>query len=229
MGISCLGTEGFEERAFGRMIDLAIEADVDVVLIAGDLFDHARVDDDLLAWTATQLERAARPVVVLVGNHDSLHESSVHHRFRVAEPCSNVFLLDQPAGSMVEIPESDIVVGGRAMVDHDRGFRPLAGVPERPEGRWGVIAAHGLAYPDDRPNHHGSPISHAELAGTGWDYVALGHHHGHRVVREAPTPAVYPGATATARRGEAGVVLVEFGCGSGESAVAFEWVAIPAA
>jgi exonuclease SbcD len=224
LGISCLGPEGFEERAFARTIDLAIEADVDTILIAGDLFDHARVADDLLTWTAQQLQRAQRPVVLLVGNHDALHEGSVYHRFHISEGNSQVVLLDDPKGSLVDVPGSNIVVWGRAMVDHDPRFRPLVGTPGKPPGRWGVIAAHGLAFPDDRPNHHASPITHAELVATGWDYVALGHHHGYRVVRDTPIPAVYPGATATSRRGEAGVVLVEFRAQLG---AAFEWVKLP--
>ena len=205
------GGAGLEERAFETVVDHAIEIDVDAVLIVGDLFDHARVSDDLLAWTAKQLDRLERPVVLLTGNHDPLNEASVHRRFRAVERCARVLLLDEPDGVVVEVPGVDLAVWGRGMVEHEPRFRPLAGVPPRPEGRWGIVAGHGLALDADRTTHHASAITPAELASVDWDYIALGHHHGHRVVQAEPCPAVYPGATALRRGdGEARAVRVDF-------------------
>jgi exonuclease SbcD len=223
LGTGTAGEDGYEERSFARAIDLAIDADVDAVLVAGDLFDHARVSEELLGWTAKQLDRAERPVILLVGNHDTLHDASVHHRFGAPTRCAQVSLLDDPQGSMVDVEGTDIVVWGRAMIEHERNFRPMAGIPPKPEGKWGIVAAHGLVLPDEGPTHHGSPITPSELAGVEWDYVALGHLHGHRVLQESPVPAVYPGATARSLKGEPGVVLVSF---AAESGTTFEWVAL---
>ena len=225
LGISRAGVGGAEERAFARAIDFAIETDVDAFLVSGDLFDHARVSDELLAWTAKQLDRAERPVVLLVGNHDTLHDASVHHRFRAVERCARVLMLDDPDGSMVEVPSTDLVVWGRAMIEHEPGFRPLAGVPTKPKGCWGVVAAHGLVMRDDEPTHHGSPITPSDLAGVEWDYVALGHYHGYQVFSDAPCPAVYPGSTSTFQ-GDTAVVVVDFSPRSGTS---FERVVLPPA
>lgn len=218
------GGAGLEERAFERTIDYAIETDVDAVLIVGDLFDHGRVSDELLGWTAKELDRVERPVVLVVGNHDPLNDASVHHRFRAQERCAQVILLDNPDGSTVEIPGTDVVVWGRAMVEHEPHFRPLAGVPPKPADRWAVVACHGLVTTSDRKTHHASPISPSELDAVDWDYVALGHHHGHQVVRESP-PAVYPGATALRRGdGQARLVRVDL---SPRTGATFEPVALP--
>jgi DNA repair exonuclease SbcCD nuclease subunit len=200
---------GREEAAFTAVVDLAISLEVDVFLVAGDLFDHGRVTDDLLAWTAKELDRLQRPVVLLVGYHDALHDESVHHRFRAAERCAQVQLLDEPDGGVVEVPGTDLVVWGRAMRHHVPSFRPLAGVAPRPPDRWCVVAGHGNPLLRDKPSHHGSPIAPTEVEAIDWDYVALGHHHGYRVLRDAP-PAVYPGALARSRKGEPGAVLVDF-------------------
>ncbi len=223
LGTGTAGANGYEERCFARAIDLAIDAEVDAVLVAGDLFDHARVPDDLLEWTAKQLDRAGRPVVLLVGNHDALHEASVHHRFGGPDRCAQVQLLDDPQGSMVEIPDTDVVVWGRAMIEHEPSFRPLDGIPSKPEGKWGVVAGHGLVMPDERPSHHGSPITPSELSSVEWDYIALGHFHGHRVLQESPAPAIYPGATSSSVKGEPGVVIVSF---TPDTGTAFEWTAL---
>jgi DNA repair protein SbcD/Mre11 len=203
------GPDGREERAFSAAVDLAIDLDVDAVLVTGDLFDHARVTDDVLEWTANQLDRLARPVVLLTGNHDVLHDTSVHHRFDVARRYEHVQLLDDPDGSTVVVPGTDVIVWGRAMVEHEPGFRPLAGIPERRDDVWCVAAAHGLALDVDGDIGRSSPIRPSEIDAVDWDYVALGHIHQHRMVRTAPVPVVYPGATASSQGGQAGVVIVE--------------------
>jgi DNA repair exonuclease SbcCD nuclease subunit len=221
LGLNGAQDGSLEERAFSAAVDHAIDADVDAVLLVGDLFDHGRVSEDLLAWTAKELARLERPVVLLVGNHDALDEDSVHHRFRVVERCPNVALVADPDGEVVEVPGTDVVVWGRAMVRHERAYKPLAGVPEKPAGKWGVVAAHGLVLRSDKPSHHASPMRPAELAAITWDYVALGHHHGHEVVREEPCPVVYPGATARSLHGEPGAVIVGLAEGAGATV---EWV-----
>ena len=214
---------GHHQQAFAAAIDLAIEADVDAVLIVGDLFDHARVRDDILLWTADQLDRLERPVVLLVGNHDALHDQSVHHRFEVQARCKQVLFLDDPDGSTVEVPGTDIVVWGRAMIEHEPAFRPLAGSPPRREGVWNIIAGHGLVIHDASDLHRSSPIFPSTFDDLDCDYVALGHIHEHRVLHTEPL-VCYSGATARSLRGQAGCVIVELVPGEGP---ALRWEALP--
>ena len=221
VGLGGRGAEGCEAAAFSGAIDFAIAADVDAVVIAGDLFDHPRVPESVLEWAAAELDRARRPAVLLPGNHDALHEGSVHDRFEVEQRCDAVQLLDDPEGSMVDVPGTDIVVWGRGMVDHTPEFRPLAGVPAKPPGKWGVVAGHGLVHEEGARRHHSSPITEADLDVGGWDYIALGHHHRYKVVRSHPTPVVYPGLTVRSCDGRPGAVLVRFDPSDGTS---FEWV-----
>lgn len=207
--------DGPQQQAFAAAVDLAIERDVDFVLIAGDLFDHARVGHAILDWTAAQLDRAGRPVVLLVGNHDALHDKSVHHRFEASSRCREVLFLDDPDGSVIEVPGTDVVVWGRAMIEHEPKYRPVAGTPPRRAGVWNVIAAHGLAL-DVEDKYRSSRISPEDLDGLDCDYVALGHIHGHRVLRTDPLTC-YPGATAHSLGGEPGCVLVDLVPGEGAS------------
>ncbi len=209
-----------QQRAFEAAVDLAIDVDVDAVLIMGDLFDHARVHDDILEWTAAQLDRLERPVVLLVGNHDALHDKSVHHRFEVASRCKDVLFLDDPGGSVVEVPGTDIVVWGRAMVEPEPANHPLAAPAPRQAGKWHIVAGHGLAMDSELESYRSSPIYPSELDALDCDYVALGHVHEHRVLRERPLTC-YPGATASSRGGKAGCVIVELAPGEG---AALRWV-----
>lgn len=204
--------ESGHRRAFVSAIDLSIELDVDLFLITGDLFDHSRVRDPLLEWTAESLDRSDRPVVLIVGNHDSLNETSVHHRFAAGSRCKQVTFLDDPDGARVEVPDTDIVVWGKAMVEHEATYRPLAGAPGRVEGRWNVIAAHGLVMDRGVDPRRSSPILIEELDGIDADYVALGHIHTFQVIRTQPLTA-YAGATPSSMGGQPGAVVIELKAG----------------
>jgi DNA repair exonuclease SbcCD nuclease subunit len=213
---------GAEEVAFEQAMGLARDEAVDAVLIAGDLFDNARVSDDSLTWTAAQLDSVPCPVVIIPGNHDVLAETSVYHRFDLATRCPRVHFIDRHEGQQVEIPGTDVVVWGRAMTEHEPGYRPFEGLPSPPPDRWTIAAGHGLLL-DDGPALRSSPIFTSDLAAVTWDYVALGHVHGYEEVRDEPTPARYPGATAASRGGRAGLVLVDFVPGEGARP---RWVAL---
>jgi DNA repair protein SbcD/Mre11 len=199
---------GHHQQAFAAMIDLAIASDVDAVLVVGDLFDHARVRDDILLWTADQLDRLERPVVLLVGNHDALHHESVHHRFEAQSRCREVLFLDDPDGSTVEVPGTDVVVWGRAMIEHEPAFEPLAGAPAARPDKWTIVAGHGLVIRYEGDRHRSSPIFPSSFDSLDCDYVALGHLHEHTVLRAEPL-VCYSGATASSRGGQAGCVIVD--------------------
>lgn len=205
---------GREERAFMAAVALARHEGVNAFVIAGDLFDHARVPDALLDWTASQIDLLECPVIVVCGNHDVHDANSVHGRFDIASRCPRATFISDHHGSTVHVPDTDVVVWGRAMAEHEPGYRPFAGLPSPPADRWTVAVGHGLLL-DDGASDRSSPIFSSDLAAVRWDYVALGHVHVYGEVRDDPTPVRYCGATAYSRRGEAGVVLVDFVPGHG--------------
>jgi DNA repair exonuclease SbcCD nuclease subunit len=205
-----LGSGGNEEAAFSLAIDLAISEDVDAVLIAGDLFDHARVPESLLEWTAKQLDRLKRPVVMIPGNHDAFHDSSVYRRFEPEDRCRQASFIRECDGAVVHVPGTDIVVWGRAMVEHEPAFRPLVGVPDRPGDGWCIVAGHGLVMGSNEPTFRSSPIYPSDLEVIDWDYVALGHCHGYSELLAGAAPACYPGATASSYGQRAGALIVDF-------------------
>src|SRR5712692_6992273 len=61
-----------ERRIFRRIVECALTERVDLLLIAGDLFDHNRVPDETVEFARRELDRLRSPVVVLPGNHDCL-------------------------------------------------------------------------------------------------------------------------------------------------------------
>jgi DNA repair protein SbcD/Mre11 len=212
--LGAAGRPGAEEDAFERAVEHAREERVDAFLVAGDLFDHVRVTDETVRFAADRLASLACPVVVIRGNHDVYDGRSVHERLRALAGLEHVLVIEEHDGALVEVPGTDVVVWGRAMLEHEPSYRPFAGIPPPPAGRWTIATGHGLVC-DDGPAERSSPIFASDLATVTWDYVALGHVHVYREVRDHPTPVRYPGATAASRNGEPGVVVVDFVPGEG--------------
>lgn len=182
-----------EELALARIVELAAVECVDLLLIAGDLFDSNRIDVEVLAYTRTQLERAGCPVVVIPGNHDCYDEESVYRQEPEDLLGPDVLLLAHEDGETLDLPHLDLTLWGKGLVVHEPAYRPVDGIPPRPEDGWFVGLAHGFVVPDRR-EPRSSLITPAEIATSGLDYLALGHVHVYRDVSSGPTRALYPGA-----------------------------------
>jgi DNA repair exonuclease SbcCD nuclease subunit len=182
------------QRVFSRIIDRALADQVDLLLIAGDLFDHNRVPDETVAFVRAELDRLRQAVVILPGNHDALYANAVHDRHDLTAGASHVHVIRGLNGESIDLPELDAIVWGRAMEEHDPTFQPLAHIPGRADGRWSLAMAHGFFYPDRQRPERSSPIFADEIRDTGWDYIALGHQHVQTDVSQGRVAAHYAGA-----------------------------------
>lgn len=186
-------------RTFERLVDRALGDDVDLVLIAGDLFDHNRVADETVAFVRGELGRLRQPVVILPGNHDALDTNAIYDRHDLTAGARHVYVIRGLDGECIEFPELDAVVWGRAMEEHEPGFQPLAHIPRR-DHRWSLAMAHGFYYDERRTPERSSPIFAEEIRDTGWDYLALGHQHVQTDVSQGRVTAWYAGAPGAALR-----------------------------
>lgn len=189
-----------ERRMFERIVDLARADDVDLFLIAGDLFDHNRVADETIAFVREMLDRLHQPVVILPGNHDCLYANGIYDRHDFKGSARHVHVIRAIDGETVEFPELDAIVWGRGMEEHERTFQPLAHIPGRDGRRWHLAMAHGFFYEERQAPDRSSPIFADEVRDTGWDYIALGHHHVQADVSQGRVAAWYAGAPGTVLR-----------------------------
>jgi len=187
-----------ERRVFTRIVDRALADQVDLLLIAGDLFDHNRVPDETVAFVRTELDRLRQPVVILPGNHDCLHTDAIYDRHDF--PARHVHVIRQFNGQTIEFPELDAIVWGRAMEEHEPAFQPLAQISSRDAARWCIAMGHGFFFEARQRPDRSSPIFADEVRDTGWDYVALGHHHLQAAVSQGCVTAYYAGAPGTVLR-----------------------------
>ncbi|MGY9073650.1 MAG: metallophosphoesterase family protein [Acidimicrobiales bacterium] len=176
------------------VVDVVRSHEADVLLVAGDLFDHARLSNEVIGQTLDVLASCGVPVVLIPGNHDVLDGTSLWHRAAGEVVASGVHLLDAPEGSQIELFEGDLTIWCQAMEEHHPGYQPLADVPGRPDSGWWVVAGHGHHEAPDEGSYRSSPILADEIARTEADYVALGHWHIRTDVSAGGVPAWYPGA-----------------------------------
>ena len=213
-----------DERAFARVIDIAVAEKADALLIAGDLFDSNRVPEPAIRFAQAQIARAACPVVLIPGNHDCYDESSIYRRFDFRAIGSHVHPLYAEEGEVVTFEELGLVVWGKGLVEHAPTNRPMAGVPPRiapaaslsasmhpvaadAASHWFVGMAHGH-FVEDRREPRSSLITPDEIAGSGLDYLALGHVHVFRDVSQGTVRACYPGAPRISYAPDAGSVAI---------------------
>ena len=177
-----------------KVLGAAIDAQADVVLMAGDTFDNHRQPGELLVRAAQMLREYNRPVVILPGNHDPLTPDSVYRRAGIAV-IPNVSILGLNVDQAVVFSDLNLEIWGRAHVDY-ADMSPLAD-PRPRTTRWQLAAAHGHYVDEARdPNRMlGSWLIHREeLLATAADYVALGHWNQATSVGNGQITAYYSGS-----------------------------------
>ncbi len=176
-----------------RVVDEAVNHSVDLVLIAGDLFDHNRVKQPALDFTNEQLGRLHCPVVLITGNHDCFASYSIYHKYDPTAYDADVHFMRDDAGDAVRFEELGLTVWGRGIVEHDPDNRPLFDVPGRTNDEWYLGMAHGYYVPRGA-KAYSSLITAEEIAATEFDYLALGHVHVYTEIEHEGTRAAYPGS-----------------------------------
>ncbi|XOV87745.1 MAG: exonuclease SbcCD subunit D [Pseudomonadota bacterium] len=187
------GSESAGQIGLMRVIDRALALDVDGFLLAGDLFDHNRVNDACLDFASSQLARLRCPVIMVTGNHDCLADYSVYHRYDPGDAGDHIHFIREEPGGLLDHALPGVRFWGRGIVDHHPGHKPLAGVPAREGDEWYVGITHGY-YVNRGAEMFSSLITPEEVEASGFDYLALGHVHVFSTMQHGATTAAYPGS-----------------------------------
>ena len=161
---------GSELTVLRSVLTAGIEADV--LILAGDVFEHNRLPLQLIDEATRLLSDAGLPVVILPGNHDCLGENSVYVRGGLGDP-ENVSVLGVTNGETLHFPSLDLSVWGRPHRDYEN-MAPLAQSPKRLARRH-VAVAHGHLHQSPEDHERSWLIRNDDLAAVDADYVALGH------------------------------------------------------
>ena len=179
--------------ALTSVVDAVADNEGDMLLLVGDVFDNERVSDEVLDSFLTQIARLGTPALVLPGNHDLIHETSVYRRAPFNDAPKNLFVFKETEGEVLSFPSLGIDLWGRAMTMHTPAFKPLQGMPSPIGNNWLVAMAHGHFHYDEDRDMRSSPIYPHEVAESRCHYLALGHWDRHVDVSQGETTAVYSG------------------------------------
>jgi DNA repair exonuclease SbcCD nuclease subunit len=173
------------------VLETARRLNADLLILAGDIFDHNRVPLAQLDKVARLLDDAGVPIVILPGNHDPITADSVYRRGGLAD-VPNVHVLGVSSEDTFLWPEHDLEVWGRAHRDYGN-MSPLSGLPERRAGRR-IAVAHGHWLQSAQDEHRGWLITNDDIAATDAAYVALGHWPQAGPAGDGRVPAYYSGS-----------------------------------
>lgn len=192
-------------ETFRRIVALARERDVDLFIIAGDLFEHRWVEPETIRTVAGELERLGRPVLIAPGNHDPLVPTSYYRTYRWP---ANVRIFG-PAWERVHFPELNTSVWGIGFDRWEVPEQPLAGfcAPAGDQVQIGVLHGSAVLPGIGAEEDVYAPFTAEQVAAAGLDYLALGHYHRAGIVGGV---ARYPGSPEGldfGQQGEHGVLV----------------------
>lgn len=174
---SCTVSERKERRdeqreALRGAVRLCKEEKVDVLLVAGDLFDGDFIREDTPAFISDCF--AAIPdtrVFIAPGNHDPYHARSPYKAVKFPD---NVHVFTEEKLTGYDIPELSATVYGYGFTSARIRSNPLEGFAGCDRSKINLLVAHGDL---DLPSSEYCNISGADLENAAFDYAALGHIH----------------------------------------------------
>jgi exonuclease SbcD len=199
---------------FNSIVDIAREERVDILLIAGDLFEHNYCSTaDIVRINSRLSELEGVMVFIAPGNHDPAIEDSLYNTFRWSP---NVYVFRDANISPVRIDRLGVTVWGMGWNCGEIRDDLLSGFECTGTGRHLL-----LMHCDVVDNGRGSaylPVRPEQLAACGVDYAALGHiHRGGRIIHDGKVVGQYCGSPEPLDFGEQGEHGVYLGTISGDS------------
>ncbi len=197
---SGLGDKGASQReqlraTFKKVMATAIAECVNIVLIAGDLFDsnqQSQRNIDLVIEQFNLLASSNIPVCLIPGTHDSFDSSSIYRIVDFEANCPNLKIFADENAPYKEYPGLDLTVYGKPNLSNRSRISPLKGLRPLTSTRFHIAMAHGSLYIPEKIAEDDHVFRLEEIQASGMHYMALGHWH--RVYKcPAEPPAWYSG------------------------------------
>jgi DNA repair exonuclease SbcCD nuclease subunit len=180
---------GATRRALENLVELCMNEDAKLLLLAGDLYDGDWKDYATGLFFSAQMSRLRRAgvrVALVYGNHDAQSAISRH----VALP-ENVTVLPHDAPHTERYEDIGIAVHGQSYARPAMHDDLSQGYPAPVADMLNIGLLHTAA--TGREGHaRYAPCHPEQLAAKGYDYWALGHVHQREVLNDAPL-IVFPG------------------------------------
>ena len=195
-------------ETFGAIIDKAVNEEVDIILMAGDLFDNATVMKTTVDYVIRKLKEIPHiRVFISPGNHDPYHGKS----FYKIIPWPNNVHVFQDKLEKIHIENLNTIVYGIGFGDSYERIGLIEEMKSKidiDDSKINIMVLHGDVTAGISEYN---PITIDDIGKSGMDYIALGHKHDFSgILREDDTFYAYscnPEGRGFDECGEKGIIL----------------------
>ena len=197
--------------SFDRLLDVAEERKVDLLLVAGDLFHAPPTQNDLQNLDYKLSKLSVTKTIIIAGNHDYIENGSPADRYEFK---SKTVLIPRDSFGNVFIKDINTCVTGFSFGKNEYTKSVYENIGPQKPGAINILLAHG-------GDEKHIPINFRKLADAGFDYCALGHIHKPRHI--VKNKMAYPGSLEPIDRTETGRHGFIYGqCIDGETRIKWE-------
>ena len=180
---------GATRRAFENLVEMAIEDEIDFILIAGDLYDGDWKDYHTGLFFVHQmgrLHKAGIEVFIVSGNHDAANQTT-----KTMPLPDNVTHFSPKKPQSVKLDDLGVIIHGQSYSSRAVTDNLASSYPQHDSNFFNIGILHtSLTGREGHENY--APCTIDDLKSKGYDYWALGHVHKREIVSEDPW-VLFPG------------------------------------
>jgi DNA repair protein SbcD/Mre11 len=184
---------GATRRALENLVQVALEQEVDLVVLAGDLYDGDWRDYNTGLFFVRQvakLREAGIPLFLIAGNHDAANKMTRSLRLP-PNPAGDSPLFSHHEPETRLLPDLGVALHGQSFASQAERDNLARKYPQTVRGMFNIGILHTSLEGDEQHDTY-APCTLDDLRNKDYQYWALGHIHRRRVLGEEPRIA-YPG------------------------------------
>lgn len=167
-------------EVFSKIITIAIDNKVEILLLTGDIFDNLTVNKKTLVFIKNQIERIENiKVFISPGNHDPYNEKSF---YKMINWPSNVYIFKGKLERVI-LDDLKVVVFGAAFNEYYVKESLLKDINIK-EDYINIMTIHGEISSIEGGNEY-NPITLKDIENSKLDYIAIGHRHNFSGIQKA--------------------------------------------
>lgn len=160
-------------KTFRKIVNICENKNIDVLAIAGDLFEGSNVDPNTIASVKESLSYIKNTIVAISpGNHDYV---SIDSPYMDEDWPENVIIFNSKL-EKVEFPEKELCIWGAGFTSTYVNDSLLGEIQEVNDKYINLCVLHGEIVSNSQVSRY-NPITENQLKNSNMDYVALGHIH----------------------------------------------------
>jgi len=196
-----LGEKGQAQRqqllaTLNKIVEIAIDENVDLFLISGDLFASNNPSCNTIDHVVDafkNLEQANIPVCLISGCCDSYGPQSIYRLYDFREACPNLTIFTDRLKQKV-FDNLEVTVHGEAVIGKGSPDSPLRNLKASNKTKFNIGLVHGTVNGTQRNPNEKGVFDLKEIKASKMDYIALGHHHAFTNYSQDSVRACYCGA-----------------------------------